>query len=145
MIERELLERPILTPNQLRINQEEQSDRPNSQDEDTHNNTPSAARSYEAEGKSEYLHKMQEWMQLGSERPRIPSLKTNSQKNLEEKSKEVNDIPRLIHTNNITETNNLVHAGARLAVELMELTIPQNSHSERKPNQPPWKRCLENS
>ena len=26
----------------------------------------------------------------------------------------------LIHTNNITETNNLVHAGARMAVELMK-------------------------
>ena len=59
-------------------------------------------------------------MQLGSERPRIPSLKTNYQKNLKEKTKEVNDILRLIHTNNITETNNLVHAGARMALELME-------------------------
>ena len=59
-------------------------------------------------------------MQLGSERTRIPSLETNYQKNLEEKTKEVNDILRLIHTNNITETNNLVHAGARMAVELMK-------------------------
>ena len=81
-------------------------------------------------------------MQFGSARTRIPSLKTYYQKNLKEKTKEVNDIPRLIHTNNITETN-LAYAGARLAVELMELTIPQNSHSEWKPNQPPWKRCLE--
>ena len=142
VIKSEVVERQ-LAPNQLREDQEEQTDRPNSEDEDSHNNTPPAARSYEAEGNIECLDKIKEWMQSGSERPRIPSLKTSSQKNLKEKTKEVNDIPRLIHTNNITETNNLVHAGARLAVELMEIRIPQNSQSKQKPNQPPWKRCLE--
>ena len=76
VIEREVLERQ-LAPNQLREHQEEQTDRPNSQNEDSHNNTPpAAARSYEAEGNIEYLHKIKEWMQLGSERTRIPSLKT---------------------------------------------------------------------
>ena len=68
----------------------------------------------------EYLDKIKEWMQLGSERTSIPSLKTNYQKNLKEKTKEVNDILRLIHTNNITETNNLPYAGARMVVELMK-------------------------
>ena len=80
-------------------------------------------------------------MQLGSERIRIPSLKSYNQKKLKEKTKEVNDILRLIHTNNITETNNL--AGARLVVELMEIKIPQNNPSKQQPNQPPWKRHLE--
>ena len=82
-------------------------------------------------------------MQLGSERNRISSLKSCNQKNLKEKTKEVNDILRLIHTNNITETNNLAYAGARLAVELMEIKIPQNSPSKQQPNQPSWKRWLE--
>ena len=58
-------------------------------------------------------------------------------KELKEKTKEVNDILRLIHTNNITETNNLAHAGARLVVELMEIKIPQNNPSKQQPNQPP--------
>ena len=83
-------------------------------------------------------------MQLGLERPRILSIKSCNQKNLKENTKEVNDILRLIHTNNITETNNLAYAGARLVVELMEIKIPQNNPSKRLPNQPPWKRCLEN-
>ena len=70
-------------------------------------------------------------MQLGSERTRTPSLKSYNQKKLKEKTKEVNDILRLSHTNNITETSNLAYAGARLAVELMEIKIPQNNPSNR--------------
>ena len=58
----------------MREDQEEQIERPNSQDEDSHSNTP-AARSYQAEGNIEYLDKMKEWMPLGSERTRIPSPK----------------------------------------------------------------------
>ena len=79
-------------------------------------------------------------MQLGSEGTWIPSLKTYSQKNVKEKTEEVNDILRLIHTNNITETNNLAYTRARLVVELMDIKIPQNSPSKWQPNQPPWKR-----
>ena len=104
---------------------------------------PPPARSYETEGNIEYPDKIKEWMQLGSERTRIPSLKSYNQKNLKEKIKEVNGILRLIYTNNITETNNLAYAGARLVVELMEIKIPQNSQSMWQPNQPPWKRRLE--
>ena len=104
-------------------NQEEQIERPNSQGEDSHNNTPPAASSYEAEGNVEYLNKIKEWMQLGSERTRIPLLKSYNQNNLKEKTKEVNDILRLIHTNSITETSNLAYAGGKLVVELMEIEI----------------------
>ena len=64
LMDREVLEKQ-LAPNQLREDQEEQTDRPNSRDEDSHNNTPPAARSYEAEGNVEYLDKIKEWMQLG--------------------------------------------------------------------------------
>ena len=73
-------------------------------------------------------------MQLGSERCRIPSRKGY---------KEVNDILKLIHTNRITETNNLAYAGARLIMELMEIKIPQNNPSKWQQNQPPWKRRME--
>ena len=76
-------------------------------------------------------------MQVGSERTKIPSLKSYNQKKLKEKTKEVNDILTLIHTNNITETNNLAYAGPRLVVELMEIKIPQNNPSKLLPNQPP--------
>ena len=75
-------------------------------------------------------------MQLGSERTRIPTLISYNQKKLKEKTKEVSGILRLIHTDNIAETNNLAYAGARLVVELMEIKIPQNSPSKRQPNQP---------
>ena len=60
-------------------------------------------------------------MQLRPERTRMCSMKSYNQKNLKEKPKEVNDILRLSHTNNITETNNLAYAGASLVVELMEI------------------------
>ena len=88
--EREEIERQ-LAPNEIREDQEEQIERPNSQDEDSHSNTPAAARSYEAKGNIGYLDKTKEWMQLGSERTRIPSLKIYNKKNLKEKTKEVNN------------------------------------------------------
>ena len=44
-----------------------------------------------------------------------------------EKTKEVNDMLRLIHTNNVTETNSLAYAGVSLVLELMEIKIPQNT------------------
>ena len=121
----------------MREDQEEQIERPNSQDEDSHSNTPPAAISYKAEGNIEYLDKIKEWMQFGSDRTMIPSLKSYYKKKLNEKTKEVNGILRLIHTNNTTETKNLAYAGTRLVVELMEVCIPQNNPSKRQPNQPP--------
>ena len=57
VIEREEIER-LLTPNEMREDQQKQIDRPRSLDEDSHNNTPPAARSYEAEGNTEYLDKI---------------------------------------------------------------------------------------
>ena len=66
-----------------------------------------------------------------------------NQKKLKKKIKEVNDILRLIHINNITEINNLAYAGARLVVELMEIKISQNNPSKRSqinhPGKDAWK------
>ena len=42
----------------MREDQEDQIERPNSQYEDSHSNTPPAARSHEAEGNIEYLDKI---------------------------------------------------------------------------------------
>ena len=61
VIDREEIERQ-LTPNEMIEDQEEQIEGPNSQDEDSHSNTPPAARSYEAEGNIEYLDKIKEGM-----------------------------------------------------------------------------------
>ena len=91
VIEREEAERQ-LAPSEMSEDQWDQIERPKSQDEDSHSNTPPEAISYEAEGNIEYLDKIREWMQLGSERTRIPSLKSYNQKKLKEKIKEVNDI-----------------------------------------------------
>ena len=74
VIEREEAERQLAS-NEMREDQEEQIERLNFQDEDSHSNTPPAARSYEAEGNIEYLDKIKEWMQIRSKRTRIPSLK----------------------------------------------------------------------
>ena len=65
-IEREWIERQ-LTHNEIRDDQEEQIERPNSQDKDSHNNTPPAARFYVAGGNTEYLNNIKEWMQLESD------------------------------------------------------------------------------
>ena len=96
MIEREEVERQLAL-NEMREDQEEQIERPKSQDEDSHNNTSPVARSYEAEGNIEYHDKIIEWMQLGPETIRIPSMKSYNQTNLKGKTKEVNDILRLSH------------------------------------------------
>ena len=53
--------------NEMREDQEEQIERPNSQDNESHSNTPPATRSYEAEGNIEYFDKIKEWIKLGSE------------------------------------------------------------------------------
>ena len=84
MIEREEIERQLAS-NEMREDQEEQIERPNSQDKDSHDNTPPAARSYEAEVNIEYLDKIKECVQLQSERTRILSLKIYNQMNLKKR------------------------------------------------------------
>ena len=61
VIERDEIEKQLV-PNEMREDQEEQIERPNSHDEDSRSNTPPAARSYEAEGNIEYSDKIKEWL-----------------------------------------------------------------------------------
>ena len=95
------------------------------------------------EAQIEHINKIREWMQSDGERIKIPSLKAYNQKKLKEKTKEVNEALRMIHTHNITESNNLAYAGARLVVDLMEIKISQRKTPSKEPNTPPWKKRLE--
>ena len=150
MLEREEIERQ-LNPNEMRedqggqrIHHEEQVELLDSQNNnDSHDSNPPAARSNETPVNMEYLNKIKEWMQRGTERIKIPSLKAYNQKKLKEKTKEVNEILRLIHTNDITESSNLAYVGARMVVELMELRIPEDNLRKQQPNTPPWKKRLD--
>ena len=91
----------------------------------------------------EKINKIKQLME--SERTRIPSLKSYNQNKLKEKTKEVNEIIKVIPTSNITETNKLIYAGAKMVVELMEIKLPSKNQPSRKGmRQPPWKRRLEN-
>ncbi|MEO1255298.1 MAG: reverse transcriptase family protein, partial [Bacteroidota bacterium] len=83
------------------------------------------------------------------EKVRLPSLKAQDHRKLKEITNQVNTVMQYIQTDNITETNNLVYAGARLVVELMGVKIrPKTPHdqTQNKPawmrSQPPWKRRL---
>ena len=76
------------------------------------------------------------------DRMRIPSLKAYNQKKLKEKTREVDELMNTVTTNNITETNILAYAGARLVVELMDVRTPPRQVGEHRPRQPPWKRRL---
>ena len=90
----------------------------------------------------EYVNKLTEWMQI-EEKAKLPSLKAYDQKKLKENTKIVNEVMTLIPTNNITETNNLEYAGARLVVELMQAKLPKSNPSKQQDSVPPWKKRLE--
>ena len=146
VIEREEIERQ-LNPNERMEDQrdhEEEAETTDPQDNETsHDSNLPAGESNEAPENMEYVRKIKEWMQIGTERTKIPSLKAYNQKKLKEKTKEVNEILRSICTNNITETNNLAYAGARLVVELMEIRIHPKNLTKQHQNIPPWKKRLE--
>ena len=59
VIERGEIEKQLIT-NEMREDEEEQTERPNSKDEESHSNTPPAARPYEAKGNIEYLDRIKE-------------------------------------------------------------------------------------
>ena len=146
VIEREEIERQ-LNPNERMEDQrdhEEEAETTNPQDKETsHDSNLPAGESNEAPENMEYVRKIKEWMQIGTERTKIPSLKAYNQKKLKEKTKEVNEILRSVRTNNITESNNLAYAGARLVVELMEIRIHPKNLTKQHQNIPPWKKRLE--
>ena len=77
---------------------------------------------------------------------RLPSLKECNSRLLKEKTKEVDQVLSTINTNNITETNALIYAGARLVTELMGKKIKKNSNqtpNQRKKVHPAKRRVIQ--
>ena len=74
---------------------------------------------------------------------KLPSLKGCNNRLLKEKTKEIDQILGTINTNNITETNALMYAGAKLVTELMgkktEIAIP----TERRTVPPAKRRVMQ--
>ena len=74
---------------------------------------------------------------------KLPSLKGCNNRLLKEKTKEIDQILSTINTNNITETNALMYAGAKLVTELMgkktEIAIP----TERRTIPPAKRRVMQ--
>ena len=142
-IERQLVPNVMMADYEPRENHEE-IETPNFQDNnDNHEGIPPEVMANETPVNMEYVNKLTEWMQIEGERTKLPSLKAYDKKKLKEKTKIANEAMTLIPTNNITETNNLAYAGARLVVELMQVKIPKSNPSKQQPNIPPWKKRLE--
>ena len=74
---------------------------------------------------------------------RLPSLKECNNRLLKEKTKEVDQILSTIITNNITETNALMYAGAKLVTELMGKKTEISPTTERKKISPAKRRVTQ--
>ena len=141
--EQEEIERETITPNEIRENNENQtttkngSERENNSQEQTHNID------IENEELREKIQKIKRWMEEDEERTKIPTMKAYNHMKLKEKTKEVNEILKSIQTNNITDTNKLIYAGAKMVVELMEIRPPTTQNSNGSQKIPPWKKRLE--
>ena len=159
--EREEIERETITPNEIidnnevRINNDEVSSNNDDQAIENGNererehgsqeqnvNIEIVNEEIEDDELREKVHKIKQWMEEDEERIRIPTMKTCNHGKLKEKTKEVNEILTSIPTNNITETNRLIYAGARLVVELMDIRI-QTQNTNGRHRIPPWKKRLE--
>ena len=88
------------------------------------------------------LEKIHQWM-TPDQRIKLPSLKAYNHIKLKEKTIEVNRLLSHIPTNNITETNNLAYAGARLVTEKMGVKLSTQQQRNQPNQQPPWKRRLQ--
>ena len=75
---------------------------------------------------------------------KLPSLKGCNPRILKEKTREVDQLLSTINTNNITETNALIYAGARLVTELMGKKVQVNqSTTKRNKIQPAKRRVMQ--
>ena len=74
---------------------------------------------------------------------RLPSLKECNNRLLKERTKEVDQILSTIETNNITETNALMYAGAKLVTELMGKKTEINTTTERRSTPPAKRRVMQ--
>ena len=74
---------------------------------------------------------------------RLPSLKDCNSRLLKEKTKEIDQILCTINTNNITETNALIYAGAKLVTELMGKKTEINNGTQRRTIPPAKRRVMQ--
>ena len=74
---------------------------------------------------------------------RLPSLKECNSRLLKEKTKEIDQILSTIITNNITETNALMYAGAKLVTELMGKKTETNNTTQRRTIPPAKRRVMQ--
>ena len=72
---------------------------------------------------------------MSSEKTTLPSLRNLEWKTLKLETNKINHILPYISTNNITELNELIYAGAKLVCE--KIGIP--SESTKKQSKPGWK------
>ncbi|XP_068233632.1 uncharacterized protein [Palaemon carinicauda] len=139
--EKEELEREIthneLQEDKLRDDATEDNRDDEISNHDTQRNTD------EVTERMECVQMIRQWMEPDTERTKIPSKKAHNTKKLREKTSEVNEIMRVMHTTTVTETNNLTYAGARLIAELMVIRTPTQPTQQKPKQQPPWKRHLE--
>ena len=92
----------------------------------------------------EKRERLRSYMMDERERIRLPTLKSHNQHKVKEKVKEVNEIIKDIQTNNITEINSLIYAGAKLTIEMLNIKISpiKPSKTKSRNSQPPWERRL---
>ena len=128
--EREEIARKIEELEEIQENQDEDHRNPNSDDpdnnlvtDDINNNTN------QEEEQISHTDKLRQYAAQSNNATRLPSLKGCNQFLLKERTSEVNQALSMLETRNITETNGLLYAGARLVTELMgfkvEMTKPK--------------------
>ena len=130
--EREEIKRKIENPDEAEEN-EEQTEIPRINEEN--NLQP------ENEEQTDLANKLRQY--AASVPTRLPSLKECNSRLLKEKTKEIDQILSNINTNNITETNALIYAGAKLVTELMGKKTETSNATHRRTIQPAKRRVMQ--
>ena len=81
-------------------------------------------------------------MMKEDKRERLPCLKNCKQGLLRSKVAIVDKVLEKIATNNISETNSLIYAGARIVTTLMDVKVKKKAENKPQRNAPPWLRRL---
>ena len=129
--EREEIRRKIEDPEEA---QEDQGELPS-------NSTYEPVNNLQPQSQEEMVDLTDKLMQYATTSPRrLPSLKGCNPWLLKERTKEVDQLLSTVNTNNITETNALIYAGARLVTELMGKKTEMSPNTTKRNNIQPAKR-----
>jgi len=88
---------------------------------------------------------IRKYMVPSGSRDKLPPLRNMDRKKLCEVTRLINMEAAEIQTTNITETNMLIYACARLAMDKLEVKIKANSKGGRQHAEAPWKRRIKNN